>query len=168
MLVTAVACSGAGEQPVTSTTTTTTTTTSTTSTTTTTTTTTVPSLDTGDLADPAVITIEVDGVEMQVALADTPATRARGLMEVEDLGDLAGMLFDLGGERVASFHMLNTLIPLDVVFFDAAGTGRTMLTMQPCPGEPCPTYSSEVAVRYALEVPAGTTDVTADSVLVFP
>jgi uncharacterized membrane protein (UPF0127 family) len=125
-------------------------------------------IDTGDLTQPVVRTITVDGEEYLVAFVDTPATRAEGLMGVEDLGDLDGMLFDLEEEREASFTMRNTLIPLDIVFFAADGTGRTMLSMEPCAAEPCPSYPSGGPARYALEVPAGSTDLTADSVLRLP
>lgn len=130
---------------------------------------TVPeALDTGDLDSPEVRMITVDDDSYLVAFVDEPSTRARGLMGVEDLGDLDGMLFDLGSERSATFTMRNTLIPLDIVFFAADGSGRVMLTMEPCAAEPCPTYPSVHPVRYALEVPAGSTALAADSVLVVP
>lgn len=124
--------------------------------------------DTGDLVDPEVRSVTVDGLPFLVAWADTPETRSRGLMEVTELGDLDGMLFDLGTPRAVNFHMLNTLIPLDIVFFDELGRGREMLTMEPCPSEPCPVYPSGVPVRFALEVPAGSTKLTATSVLELP
>src|SRR5690606_10692048 len=52
-----------------------------------------PELDTGDLVDPEVVRIVVGDTPMVVALAADPPSRSRGLMEVEDLGDLDGMLF---------------------------------------------------------------------------
>ena len=125
-------------------------------------------VDTGDLADPETRTITVDGQDYLVAFADDPVTRSQGLMGVEDMGDLDGMLFDLEVEREATFTMRNTLIPLDIVFFAADGTGRAMLRMVPCVAEPCPTYPSGAAARYALEVPADTGNLTADSVLAVP
>src|SRR5690606_12167028 len=51
-------------------------------------------IDAGDLVDPEVISVTIDGRVLLVALADTPQTRYRGLMGVENLGDLDGMLFD--------------------------------------------------------------------------
>jgi uncharacterized membrane protein (UPF0127 family) len=57
-----------------------------------------------------------------------------------------------------SFTMLNTLIPLDIYFFDSEGRGVGMLEMVPCDRTPCPSYSIDAAARYALEVPAGSFD----------
>lgn len=115
-------------------------------------------IDTGDLVDPEVMSVTVDGRGLLVALADTPRTRSRGLMEVDDLGDLDGMLFDLGSERPVAFTMRNTLIPLTIYFFDESGQGVGRLEMLPCEAEPCPTYSIDAPARYALEVPAGSVD----------
>lgn len=92
---------------------------------------------------------------LTVAWTDTTAERGRGLMEVEDLGDLDGMVFDLGTEREVAFTMRNALIPLDIYFYAGDGTGVGMLEMTPCATESCPTYQIESSARYALEVPAG-------------
>lgn len=78
-------------------------------------------------------------------------------MEVDNLGDLDGMLFDLANESVHAFTMRNTLIDLDIYFFASDGSPVGSLTMEPCQEEPCPTYSVGVASRYAIEVPAGST-----------
>lgn len=125
-------------------------------------------VDTGDLVDPEVRTIVVDGRPLTVAWADTYATRTRGLMQVEDLGDLDGMLFDLGGTAVHTFTMRNTLIPLDIVFFDRQGAGVGMLEMTPCRAEPCPGYAIDGPSAYALEVPAGSVRLSADSRFTVP
>ena len=59
-----------------------------------------------------------------VELADTPETRARGLMFRESLPTGAGMLFVYDSPQPVSFWMKNTLIPLDMIFAGADGIVR--------------------------------------------
>ena len=142
--------------PVTSTTTTSTTLPPTTSTTVLPTTTTTLSL--GDLADWEVGTVVVDGAELMVAVADDPGERAQGLMGVDDLGSLAGMLFVYESDSEGGFWMKDTIIPLDIAFFAADGTLVNLQRMEPCRADPCPFYHAGVPYRWALEVPAGDLD----------
>jgi hypothetical protein len=91
-----------------------------------------------------------------VAVADSPTERTRGLMFVEDLLDVDGMLFVYAEERFGSFWMKDTLIPLDIAFFDAGGRLVTKLEMEPCDaGDNCPSYSPEGEFQFALETEAG-------------
>ncbi len=60
-------------------------------------------------------------VKFRVELALTPAQQQRGLMFRDRLDPYTGMLFDFGAPRIVSMWMMNTLIPLDMVFIAADG-----------------------------------------------
>lgn len=85
--------------------------------------------------------------EVCLLLAETPAQRTQGLMEVTDptLGGFDGMLFAFR-DRPGSggFWMRNTRLPLTGVFFDADGAFLDAIPMVPCPDETsdadCPRY----------------------------
>ncbi|RZV41617.1 MAG: DUF192 domain-containing protein [Acidimicrobiia bacterium] len=99
--------------------------------------------------------VELDGSPLTVAVADTNDERSRGLMGVEALSPLDGMLFVFENSTIRSFWMKDTLIPLDIAFFDEDGFLVSQTTMAVCPEDDCPRYSSEAPARYALEAPAG-------------
>lgn len=125
-------------------------------------------LSTGDLEDPEVREIDVDGETLTVAWADDLGERSQGLRGVAELGDLDGMLFDMGGESRSTFGMRGVPIYLDIYFFDPEGESLGMLEMEPCLEGSCPSYSLGVPFRYALEVPAGSLQVGASPRLGLP
>lgn len=83
-----------------------------------------------------------------VEVVDDPAERAQGLMWRKDLPENHGMLFVYETPQPVSFWMKNTLIPLDILFFDERGVLRHVhpqarphdLTSIPgaAPGDPDP------------------------------
>lgn len=100
--------------------------------------------------------VEPAGVAGRVAVADDAAERARGLMRVDDLGGLDGMLFAFPRDTTAPFWMKDTRLPLSVAFFDASGRFVSSADMTPCDaGADCPLYAPAAPYRWALEVRQG-------------
>ena len=103
------------------------------------------------------LVIETSGgkqVEVRVEVADNVVEQAKGLMYRKELGGDRGMLFVYPDERVLSFWMRNTLIPLSVAYIDSEGRIVDIQDMKPLDDEP-PHYRSSEPAQYALEVNQG-------------
>lgn len=98
---------------------------------------------------------EGEEISVNIEIADDNAERAKGLMGRDHLDKGAGMLFVFDEPREASFWMKNTLIPLDILYFDIDGNLVSSMTMTPCLANPCASYPSGGAAAYALEVNEG-------------
>lgn len=96
-----------------------------------------------------------DPLVLEVDLALTSRSQARGLMEVEEIPDGYGMVFLWSDTGTHSFHMKNTLIPLDIAWWDEDGRIVDIQTMQPCTQDPCRTYTPAAEHIGAVEVNAG-------------
>ncbi len=91
-----------------------------------------------------------------IAEVTTPEAQQQGLMGVEQLPEgMDGMLFTFEEAQPVSFTMRNTLLPLDIWWFDGDGVLLGSTEMEPCPETPCPTYPSLGPVRWALETVQG-------------
>lgn len=93
-----------------------------------------------------------------VELADDNQSRAMGLMYRKEMGDDEGMLFVFPDSQLRAFWMKNTLIPLDILYFD---NNRRLVSISentpPCKNTTtrCPNYPSKKPAKYVLEINAG-------------
>ncbi|MDE2195678.1 MAG: DUF192 domain-containing protein [Gammaproteobacteria bacterium] len=101
--------------------------------------------------------VVLGGQGFSVEIASTETARARGLMFRTRLAADHGMLFIYPDAQPRNFWMKNTLIPLDILFFDAQ---RRLINITadalPCTADPCATYPSSGPAKYVLELHAGT------------
>lgn len=101
--------------------------------------------------------VELAGETYRVELAVTEEERAVGLMFRDELAPGSGMLFIHAREEPQAYWMMNTLIPLDILYFNRE---RKLVSqqrnVQPCPaGTRCPAYPSGAPALYVLELNAG-------------
>lgn len=90
---------------------------------------------------------------LTVELAANPISRTCGLAFRADLPPDHGMLFVYSQDRILSFWMRNTFIPLSVAFLD--GDGRILEMHDMDPHDSSRPYISKLLARYALEVNKG-------------
>ena len=88
-----------------------------------------------------------------VEFARNEAERRQGLMYREELAARTGMLFIFAGEGMRGFWMKNTLIALDMVFFDSAG--RFVSLHRDVPPLTLASRQSAGPAQYVLELNAG-------------
>ena len=107
-------------------------------------------------AAPTIKHLELAHHRFTVEVATTPAQWERGLMFRTHMADDQGMLFVYKDVQTRYFWMKNTLIPLDIIFFDAH---KRLINVSadtpPCKADPCPTYASTAPAEYVLELNAG-------------
>ena len=92
-------------------------------------------------------------VNFTVDVADDADERARGLMFVEQMPTLSGMLFVYDSPQSVSFWMRNTLIPLDMIFVGADGRIRK-IHPQAIPMDETPIHGG-AEIQFVLEVNGG-------------
>lgn len=97
--------------------------------------------------------MEVGGKPFKAQVAVYDDEKARGLMFRRELEEDSGMFFIYDVPVQASFWMKNTLIPLDIGFFDADGTLTEVKSMYP--NNLNSVRSSRSDIVYCLEMNAG-------------
>ena len=103
-------------------------------------------------------TVTIKGTRFTVEVVDDDQSRAMGLMYRKSMDDDAGMLFIFEDAQPRAFWMKNTLIPLDILYFDQ---NRRLVSISantpPCKNTTtrCPSYPSGKPTKYVLEINAG-------------
>ncbi|MFA6816323.1 MAG: DUF192 domain-containing protein [Lentisphaeria bacterium] len=93
----------------------------------------------------------------KIELAVNVEERNKGLMNRHSLTEEEGMLFVFPNEKVVSFWMKNTLVPLDIIFLDKTGKVIAFYSM---PIEPPKSFREDVyayesrLLRYCSKTPA--------------
>jgi uncharacterized protein len=95
-------------------------------------------------------------VTLEVEVADTPTERRTGLMGRESVDPYDGMAFVWEELVQATFWMRDTRIPLSIAFWDDQGRIISILDMDPCTADPCPSYGPGEPFVGAVEVGRGT------------
>ncbi|HWC31945.1 MAG TPA: DUF192 domain-containing protein [Actinomycetota bacterium] len=101
------------------------------------------------------IVTEEGPVRLDVEIAETDREKQTGLMHRESLGERSGMVFLEEQPVRIAFTMRNTRIPLSLAVWGPDGRIRSIIDMDPCRSEPCPSYDPGVAWVGALEVNQG-------------
>ena len=93
----------------------------------------------------------------RVEVARSAEEMAQGLMYRESLAERTGMLFLFPYDDDShKFWMKNTLIPLDIIWLDAAGKVLFIsANTPPCKADPCPNYGPDFAIASVLEIAGG-------------
>ena len=92
-------------------------------------------------------------LRFSVEVVDDAAERAQGLMFRESLPKFSGMLFVYETPQPVAFWMRNTLIPLDMLFFDGAGR-LARIKRDATPHDETPIIGGD-DIRYVLEINGG-------------
>lgn len=115
-------------------------------------------------SSPDVSRTNLGGHTFELELARTPQQWQKGLSQRSTLPANHGMLFVFPLEQPLQFWMKDTLIPLDIVYFNYNGSFNSVHKNVPSCKLPkytssyCPTYPSKGNAQYVVELNGGTLD----------
>jgi uncharacterized membrane protein (UPF0127 family) len=96
--------------------------------------------------------MRIGSATYKLEIANTDATRERGLMERDSMPANRGMIFVFDELRELSFWMKNTRIPLEILYLDADGRVVSIHEMKPYDRRSIP---SDRPAKYAIELNVG-------------
>ncbi len=99
--------------------------------------------------------VRLDGVPVEVDVAETSAEHLRGLQGADALGDGEGMLFVWDESALRTFGMKDVSFPIDVIFFDESLRVSAIEPLDPGDEE---RVTSPGPSSYVLETPRGWAD----------
>ncbi|MCX6797644.1 MAG: DUF192 domain-containing protein [Candidatus Falkowbacteria bacterium] len=99
--------------------------------------------------------IQINEQAISVELADTNASRYRGLSGRNNLEADYGMLFSFPTKETQSFVMRDMKFPLDIVFIADSQIVEIVAAAQPEGSDPTKIYTSSQPIDYALELTGG-------------
>lgn len=92
-------------------------------------------------------------LSLQIEIAETKDAQEQGLMYRRQMAADHGMLFIMPANEIQSFWMRNTLIPLDMLFFDEQGKLVEIQTNRQPYDETL--HPTQVPAKYVLEINGG-------------
>ena len=95
-------------------------------------------------------------LKINIEIAQDEFKRQLGLMKRSEMNNDEGMLFIFPNSEMQSFWMLNTRIPLDIIYADS---NKTIITIHKNTAPlSLSSYPSSAPSNYVVEVKAGVTD----------
>ena len=96
---------------------------------------------------------------VNIKIADTKEERENGLMFVSQMHEDDGMLFVFEKQDIYPFWMKNTLIPLDIIWFDEnQSIVFIKMNAELCREDLCEIINPNKPAKYVLEINAGLVD----------
>lgn len=117
--------------------------------------------------DGNMICTRINGQSYTLEVARTSAARSKGLSNRSSINTHTGMIFVFDKPGTYRFWMKDTLIPLELIWFDTnySAIAQQTLTVEKDPTNPINTYEPPQPAQYAVELNAGELEVPTGSLL---